>query len=89
MQKFDAPAHDELVIAVPKISLDRTRQRSACRRPRRAEQLVEVPAIVSFSGLHQRAAEQIIDTPESSRFTPKTGFNGFVFFFARLCWCRG
>ena len=39
LQKIDAPALDELVIAVPKISLDRTPQRSVCRRPRRAEQL--------------------------------------------------
>ena len=45
LQKIDAPALDELVIAVPKISLDRTPQRSVCRRPRRAEQLVEVPTI--------------------------------------------
>ena len=49
LQKIDAPALDELVIAVPKISLDRIPQRSACRRPRRAEQLVEVPTIVSWS----------------------------------------
>ena len=63
LQKIDAPAFDELVIAVPKISLDRTPQRSACRRPRRVEQMVEVHTIVSYSSLQQRIAEQTIDIP--------------------------
>ena len=35
LQKIDAPALDQQVITVPKISLDRIPQRSACRRPRR------------------------------------------------------
>ena len=61
--KIDALALVEQVIAVPKISLDRIPQRSACRRPRRAEQLVEVPTIVSYSSLQQRTVEQIIDIP--------------------------
>ena len=55
LQKIDAPALVEQVIAVPKISLDRIPQRSVCRRPRRAEQLVEVPTIVSFSSLQQQS----------------------------------
>ena len=63
LRKIDAPAHVEQVIAVPKISLDRVPQRSVCRRSRRAEQLVEVPTILSFSSLQQRTAEQTIDLP--------------------------
>ena len=62
LREIDAPALDELVIAVPKISLDRIPQRCPRRRPRKAEQLVEVPTILSYSSL-QRAAEQTIDIP--------------------------
>ena len=84
LQKIDAPALVEQVITVPKISLDRIPQRSACRRPRRAEQLVDVPTIVSYSSLQQGTAEQTIDIPVlqgrgdrgggrgSTRFTPWT-----------------
>ena len=42
LRKLDVPSVEE-VIAVPKISLDRVPQRSALRRPQKAEQLVEVP----------------------------------------------
>ena len=63
MKKIDAPALDEQVIAVPKISLDRIPQRCPRRRPRRAEQLVEVATITSYSSLQKRNAEQIIDIP--------------------------
>ena len=81
VQKIDAPSLVEQVIAVPKISLDRVPQRSVCRRSRRAEQLVEVPTIVSYS------SPQIIDFrvphgrgdlgggERSTRFTPRTEFN--------------
>ena len=62
LREIDALALDELVIAVPKISLDCVPQRCPRRRPRRAEQLVEVPTIISYSSL-QRAAEQTIDIP--------------------------
>ena len=61
--EIDAPALDKQDIAVPKISLDRVPQRSVCRRSRRAEQLVEVPAIVPCSSLQQRTAKQTIDIP--------------------------
>ena len=67
LQKIDAPSLVEQVIAVPKISLDRIPQRSVCRRPQKAEQLVEVPTIVSFSSLQQQTAEQIIDIPVPGR----------------------
>ena len=80
---------DEQVIAVPKISMDRVPQRSVCHRSRRAEQLVEVPTIVSYSSLQQRTAKQTVDIPVphgrgdrgggrrggSTRFTPRTEFN--------------
>ena len=59
----DAPAMDEQVIAVPKISLDRVSKRCPRRLPRRVvERLVEVPTIISYSSLQQRTSEQIIDT---------------------------
>ena len=63
MRKLVAPAMDEQVIAVPKISLDRVPKR--CPRPRthRVDQLVEVPTITSYSSLQQRNVEQIIDIP--------------------------
>ena len=57
------PALVEQVIAVPKIFMDRVPQRSVCRRSRRAEQLVEVPTIVSYSSLQQRPAKQTVDIP--------------------------
>ena len=64
MKKIDAPALDEQVIAVPKISLDRAPQRCPRRRPRRVvEQLVEVPSIISYSSPQKRIAEQTIDIP--------------------------
>ena len=54
LQKIDAPALVEQVIAVPKISLDPIPQRSVCRRPWRAEQLVEVPSTSSDIPPHGR-----------------------------------
>ena len=51
MRKLDSPALDEQVIAVPKISLDRVPKRFPRRRTRKADQLVEVPTIISFSSL--------------------------------------
>ena len=50
----------ELVIEVPKISLDVIPLRALVPEPQLAEQLVEVPTIVSFSSL-QRIMEQIVD----------------------------
>ena len=72
LQKMDAPALDELVIAVPKISLDRVPQRSVCRRSKRAEQLVEVPTIVSYSSLQQRTAGQIDHRHTSSSWSRRS-----------------
>ena len=57
------PAFAEQVINVPKISHDRTQQRLIdSLRPQKAEQLVEVPTIVSYSKL-QGIVEQNADIP--------------------------
>ena len=76
------PVIAEQVIDVPKISQDRTQQRlgDCLRQPQRAEQLVEVPTIVSYSSL-QGIVEQNVDIPvprgrrRPSRLVPETGFN--------------
>ena len=52
----------ELVFEVPKISLDVIPLRALVPEPQLAEQLVEVPTIVSFSSL-QRIMEQTVDIP--------------------------
>ena len=65
LRELDAPALDELVIAVPKFYLPRIPQRFRRLRTRKAEQLVEVPTIISYSSLQQRIAEQLIDIPVS------------------------
>ena len=52
----------ELVIEVPKISLDVIPLRTLVPEPQLAEQLVEVPTIVSFSSL-LRTIEQTVDIP--------------------------
>ena len=62
MQNLDTPSLDEQVIAVPKISLNQIPQRSALRPTQKAEQLVEVPTIVSFSSL-RGIVEQNVDIP--------------------------
>ena len=65
MQQFDVLAGAEPVIEVPKISLDKTRRRrmvDVSRPPQTAEQLVEVPTIISYSSL-LRFVEQNIAIP--------------------------
>ena len=86
MQQFDVLVVAEQVIDVPRISLDRTQQRlgDCLRQPQTAEQLVEVPTIISYSSL-QRSVEQNIEIPVSQRrrrrsgglhsSLPGTGFN--------------
>ena len=53
----------ELVIDVPKISLEDIPVRRFCREPQLVEQLVEVPTVVSYSSLLQRTVEQHVDIP--------------------------
>ena len=52
----------EQAIEVPKIIIERIPPRTSVREPQLAEQLVEVPTIVSFSSL-QRVMEQTVDIP--------------------------
>ena len=63
LQLFDAliPVAKQ-VIDVPKIFIERIPPRTSVREPQLAEQLVEVPTIVSFSSL-QRIMEQTVDIP--------------------------
>ena len=81
MQKMDALALVEQVIAVPKISLDRIPERFVDRRrPQRVEQLVDVPTVVSLSSLQHHSAEQIVDNPVfawSSGVRGSGGLQGF------------
>ena len=59
------PVVAEQVIEVPKIFLDTTPQRleDCLRQPQMADQLVDVPTVVSYSSLQQLTAEQIVDIP--------------------------
>ena len=62
---LDAPIPEQ-VVAVPKISSSSRRSRTVLSEPQTAEQLVEVPTVVSFSSL-QQTAEHIIDIVPRSR----------------------
>ena len=53
----------EQAIAVPKISLDRIPQRSFVLTPQSAEQLVEVPTVLTPTRIALQIAEQIVATP--------------------------
>ena len=59
------PVIAEQVIDVPKISQDRTSQRlgDGLRQPQMADQLVDVPTVVSYSSLQQLVAAQIVGVP--------------------------
>ena len=76
LQKMDTRTSHQ-VIEVPKIFLDRVPQRFAesCP-PQMAEQLVEVPTIMSFISLQQQTAEQIVDIPVSGRGGELGGLQG-------------
>ena len=67
----------ELVIEVPKISLDVIPLRSLVPEPQLAEQLVEVPTIVSFSSL-QRIMEQTVDIPDPQGGGRHADLQGFL-----------
>ena len=55
----------EQAVDVPKISQDRTPQRlgDCLRQPQMADQLVDVPTVVSYPSLQQLTAEHIVDIP--------------------------
>ena len=67
----------ELVIEVPKISLDVIPRGTLVPEPQLAEQLVEVPTTVSFSSL-QRTVEQLVDIPVPSGGSSVPGLHGFL-----------
>ena len=50
--------------------------RAALRVPQLAEQLVEVPTIISYSSL-QRTVEQHVDVPVPGGGGPSSGLQGF------------
>ena len=66
----------EQAIEVPKIVPVDVPLRTSVREPQLAEQLVEVPTIVSFSSL-QRIAEQHVDIPVPGRGGRISGLQGF------------
>ena len=57
----------EQVIEVPKIYCSPCPSRSVVPVPQSAEQLVEVPTIISYSSLFQQTLEQNVDIPTSVR----------------------
>ena len=75
LQLFDAliPVTEQ-VIDVPKIFIERIPPRTSVREPQLAEQLVEVPTVVSYSSFLQRTVEQTVDNPASrGRLKKKCG----------------
>ena len=78
MQFFNTLTLDpEQVIEVPKILLDDVPMRTAVRVAQLAEQLVDVPTIVSFSSL-QRIVEQNVAIPVPSDGRRLAGLQGFL-----------
>ena len=67
----------ELVIEVPKISLDVIPLRTLVPEPLLAEQLVEVPTTVSYSSF-QRTVEQLVDIPVPGGGGSVPGLQGFL-----------
>ena len=84
LQKIDVPLLPEQVIDVPKISQDLALLRlgDRLRQPQTAEQLMEVPTIVSYSSLLEQTAEQTDDNPVPGRGGgggARGGLRGFRF----------
>ena len=68
----------EQVIEVPKIVCPRRAARTILDVPQTAEQLVEVPTILSFISLQQQTVEQIVDIPVPGRERRSSGLQGFL-----------
>ena len=78
LQFFDTLTTDpEQVIEMPKILPEDVPMRAVLRDTRLAEQLVEVPTIVSYSSL-QRTMEQNVDIPVPGRGRRISGRQGFL-----------
>ena len=77
--QFFAPLipDSEQVIEVSQILINDLSVRTPVREPQLAEQLVEVPTIVSYSSL-QRIMAQIVDFPVPGRGGRYAGLQGFL-----------
>ena len=69
------PVVPEQVIAVPKISCLSRSSQTFLSEPQRAEQLVEVPTVLSYALLQQRTMEQTVDIPVPFGGRPLHGFH--------------
>ena len=67
----------EQVFAVPKIVDSSCPSRVVTREPHMAEQLVEVPTVLSFASLQQLVSEHIVDIPGPRRVSGSGGLQGF------------
>ena len=66
----------EQVIEVPKFIIDDIPTRTSVPEPQMAEQLVEVPTVISYFSL-QRSVEQHVDIPVPGGGGPSSGLQGF------------
>ena len=73
---LDRPISEQ-VIEVPKFIIDDIPTRTLVPEPQMAEQLVEVPTVISFSSL-QQTVEQLVDFPVPRRGGRSTGLQGFL-----------
>ena len=67
----------EQVIEVPKIVCPPRAARTVLRAPQTADQLVEVPTIISYSSVFQQTLEQIVDIPVRGRGGRNVDLQGF------------
>ena len=66
----------ELVTEVPKFIIEDVPMRTSVPEPQTAEQLVEVPTVISYSSL-QRSVEQLVAIPVPGGGGPSSGLQGF------------
>ena len=74
-RRMDRPISEQ-VIEVPKFIIEDVPMRTSVPEPQLAEQLVEVPTILSYSSL-QRSVEQLVDIPVPGGGGPSSGLQGF------------
>ena len=73
---MDRPISEQ-VLEVPKFIIEDIPTRTSVPEPQIAEQLVEVPTIISYSSL-QRSVEQHVDIPVPGGGVPSSGLQGFL-----------
>ena len=72
MKKLDATTPEQIIVdRIPQRFVDQ-------RRLQRAEQLVEVPTVVSYSSLQQQSVEQNVDIPVPGTRGDHGGLQGFL-----------